>query len=91
MARPKAASVDQILAAIPNTKSPGALERWLQADPERAKRFVAVLDKARDAGAPYSAILIGWNAMHEGVDRCPVKQNQVRLMHVERARVKAQC
>ena len=89
MAKATQASIADILAAMPQRRAPGALDRWLSSDPKRSAKFWAVVDAARDLGAGYGAILIGWNAKHEGPDRCPVKHNQVRLAHMERSSDKA--
>lgn len=75
----KPIDIEAILATIPDGRSPGTLDRWLAADQERSTRFYGLMTRGQAMGKSLDKLLGAWNAHHEGEDRCPVKQNQVRL------------
>ena len=75
----KPIDIDAILATIPDGRSPGTLDRWIAADPERADRFFGLMERGQMCGKSLERLVAAWNAHHDGLDRCPVKQNQVRL------------
>lgn len=87
MAKPKAFDVDAMLSSIPESRSIGTLERWLDADNDRATRFFELFEIGRAAGKSYEKLVSAWNAHTEGADRCPVKQNQVRVAMLARGKV----
>ncbi len=80
----KPIDIDAILATIPEGRSPGVLERWIAADPERADRFFGLMSKGRAMGKSMEKLVSAWNAHHTGEDLCPVKQNQVRVALIAR-------
>ena len=76
--------LDAILATIPDSRSPGTLDRWIAEDPERTERFFELMTRGQAAGKSLEKLLGAWNAHVPPEDRCPVKYNQVRVKLRER-------
>lgn len=56
------------------------LERWEAANPKRAADFWRLIEGAQAKRVGLSVALDAWNAHCDTPDdRCPVKQNQVRI------------
>lgn len=83
--------LEAILAGIPDSRSPGALDRWLDEDAKRAADFWWVIENGRARGKSFEKLLGGWNAAQEvPANRCPVKQNQLRVAFTSRESARAQ-
>lgn len=72
--------VDTILAGLAPRRIVGTLERWETANPKRAADFWRLIEGAHAKGVGLAIALQAWDAnVDTEADRCPVKQNQVRL------------
>ena len=75
--------VDAILASL-ETGRAGVLEQWLDENPERTAKFWRLVEGAQKKRVGIDKAIAAWNAAVDASgdppeDRCPVKQNQVRL------------
>lgn len=72
--------VDTILAGLAPKRTIGPLQRWEEANPKRAADFWRLIAGARAKGVGVELAVAAWNANCDTeADRCPVKQNQVRV------------
>ena len=76
----EAFDIEEFFGALPKLRVPGKLDAWLEEDPERAKRFWAIMDLAYKRNRVGAAVKL-WNQRY---DEIPVRGNQIRVRLNER-------